>query len=253
MLDVRSGAFAFAAPGSLMYQQQGESFIKYFLFFQEPLIVLFSILPQWKGGMIPEQTLYASEFPMKPTYDQLYQKCQEFFGVDDQELFTQYQIYGVYDGKEYQLTSQHYVFQRGVHVKLVPRYYTFEFHIVTLGISHSRSELIKFCKIHKIAGSVTRDNTNSLFVSLHHPRMDILHEFIMNTLSSWVRSNNGYIDDGNMVHHMNYGTLNPVVQTHTGTARRVDGQDSWEDEDAKSGSTYFNAPVPKKRDCSYIS
>jgi hypothetical protein len=52
---------------------------------------------------------------------------------------------------------------------------------------------------------------------------------------------------------MNYGTLHPVVQSHSGSSRRNDGLESWEDEDAKSGSTYFNTPVPKKRECSYIS
>jgi hypothetical protein len=160
---------------------------------------------------------------MKPTYNQLYQKCQDLFEIDANELFTQYQIYGVYDGNEYPLSSQNYVFQRGVHVKLVPRYYTFEFHIVTLGISQSRSELIRFCKIHTIAGSVTRDNTNSLLVSLRHPKMEILHEFITTTLSPWVTNHGGYIDVGEMSHQMNYGTLNPVIQSHKGTARREHG------------------------------
>jgi hypothetical protein len=190
--------------------------------------------------MTPEQTLYASEFVMKPTYDQLYQKCQELFHVDDQELFSQYQLFGVYQGSEYQLTNDNYVFPRDAGVKLVPRYYTDEFHIVTLGISHSRSELIKFCKIHSIAGSVTRDNTNSLFVSLHHPKMNILDGFIKDILSPWVRSHRGYIDEETIDHHMNYGTLHPVVQSHSGSSRRNDGLESWEDEDAKIGSTYFN-------------
>mmetsp|Transcript_4435 Transcript_4435/g.4447 ORF Transcript_4435/g.4447 Transcript_4435/m.4447 type:complete len:306 (+) Transcript_4435:39-956(+) len=212
----------------------------------EPWIVLFSILPQWKSSMTPEQTISAARFLTEPTYDQLYQKCQELFGVDDQELFTQYQIFGVYDGKEYQLTSQNYVFQRGVHVKLIPRYYTYEFHIITLRISYSRSEVIKFCKNHSIAGSVTRDNTNSLHVSLHHPDLTYLLDFINTHLKPWLSGYSGYIDEENMFHYMNYGTLNPVVQSHKGTAKRDDGVDSWQDEDAKSGSTYFNAPIQPK-------
>lgn len=196
--------------------------------------------------MTPEQSLYAFEFPVKPTYDQLYQKCVEFFFEGDETFWSKYQIHGVYDGKEYKLTADNYVFQRGVSVKLIPRYYTSEFDIVTFRIAYSRNEVIKFCKTHGIAGSVTRDHTNSLHVSLHHPDQTYLANFITDNLKPWLSGYTGYIDEENKYEYMNYGTLHPVVQSHTGTAIRDDGIDSWKDEDAKSRSTYFNAPVPPK-------
>ena len=41
-----------------------------------------------------------------------------------------------------------------------------------------------------------------------------------------------------------YGMLECAVVTKAGTARRNDKIPSWEDEDAKSGSTHFNSPTP---------
>lgn len=198
--------------------------------------------------MTPEQTCYGVEFPTKPTYDQLRLKCLELFGLDEVDLFSRYKMFGVYNGLQYELSETHFAILRGVQVKLVPRYYTYEFNIITFKISYSRKQVITFCKAHSVAGSVTRDSTISLRISLHHPELTYLDEIIDTNLKPWLSGYDGKIDEEYKSHFINYGTLNPVVQTHTGTAKRNDGVDSWEDEDAKSGSTYFNAPIPSKKD-----
>ena len=56
----------------------------------------------------------------------------------------------------------------------------------------------------------------------------------------------GCVDRDNIDEGFGYGTLTASVISHRGTAKRNDGVRSWEDEDAKSGSTYFNAPAPVK-------
>ena len=218
----------------------------YLIILVEPWLVMFSILPQWKDILTPDLEYFASEFPTKPSYDQLYSKCQEIFELNAVDIFTSYCMHGVLNEKEFLITAKNFVIVRGVEVRLIPRYHTYEFHIVTLSIRNSRKEVIKYCKQYCIAGSVTRDNPTSLLVSLHHPDREYLNNFIQTNLKSWLNGYRGYIDQERMIHKICHGTLKNIIRSHTGTARRNDGIDSWHDEEGKSGSTYFNAPLKSK-------
>ena len=217
-----------------------------------PWIVIFKCLPPWVDGIVPEPKNFGAEFQNKPSYEDLRRKCVELFEEEEEEeegaFWSHYEMRGVINGEDFLLQQgEKLVFNRGVHVKLVPRYYTEEFHIVTFKMAYSRKEVIKLCKEYRIAGSVTRDNTNSLRVRLHHPSCDMLKSFVDEQLKPWLSDYDGFIDEDNSQHSMEYGSLKNSVVAHRGTATRNDGVESWCDDDAKSDSTYFNAPEPAKK------
>ena len=100
------------------------------------------------------------------------------------------------------------------------------------------------CKELGISGQITRNHVNSLQVTLCHPDAEVLGSAI-GMLREMAEENGGTIDgEENIVRSFGHGTLTPSVLAHRGTAKRNDGVRSWEDEDARSGSTYFNVPAP---------
>jgi hypothetical protein len=104
----------------------------------------------------------------------------------------------------------------------------------------SRSEVQKICKAEAVSGSVTRDNINSILITLSHPSKDHV-KTVYDYIKAKVQLKFGYVDDEKMVEKWGFGTLDSAVRTHKGTARREDNVPSWEDGDSKNGSTY-NAP-----------
>jgi hypothetical protein len=112
-------------------------------------LVVFKCLPPWEDGILSGPKNHAAEFQKKPSFDDLWNKCRELF--EDEEgggdLLSRYEMRGVINGEDFLLQhGEKYVFNHGVHVKLVPRYYTEEFHIVSFKISYSRKEVISRCK-----------------------------------------------------------------------------------------------------------
>jgi hypothetical protein len=220
--------------------------INYFAILGNPsYIVVFTRVPEWLDDLTPTPINKAAKFLKMPSYQDIVDKCRHFFELEQEELFLNYVIYGVSDGAEYLLLEDDFVFGQGVRVQLVPRFYTYEFHIVTFSISYSRKEIIKLCKTRCIAGSVTRDDTNSLLLRIHHFDNEKLLVF-MDYLRGWFSEYKGHIDDDHIVHSIEYGSLKNKVVAHRGTASRDDNIESWRDEDAKSASTYFNAPEKSK-------
>ena len=209
--------------------------------------MIFKCLPPWVDGLVPEPKNFGVEFLNKPSFEDLRLKCIDLFEDEEEgDLLSRYEMRGVINGEDF-LLQEKLVINRGVHIKLVPRYYTEEFNIVTFGIAYSRKEIISLCKKFCVAGSVTRDNTNSLRVRLHHPSCDLLMSFINDRLKPLLGDYKGYIDEEHRQHIMEYGSLKNSVVAHRGTATRKDGVESWCDDDAKSDSTYFNAPVQEKK------
>lgn len=61
----------------------------------------------------------------------------------------------------------------------------------------------------------------------------------------------GLIDHDQTIWRWGYGTLDPVVKVRIGTVREGDSFKSWEDDDVKYGSTYFNGPTPLRKTSQY--
>lgn len=140
----------------------------------------------------------------------------------------------------------------GVRIDIYPRYYTTEVAIGTWAISRSREEAQKLCKEHTISGSVTRTSVNSITLSLSHPSKEYLENFVTEVLKPVVENLHGLIKEDPDYATYKFGSLVPKVVAHRGTARRDDGVESWDDEDAMSGSTDFNFPATRKRQYDYI-
>ena len=150
-------------------------------------------------------------------------------------------------GRQYSLCSASFVLQEGTTVILMPRFYSVTFNICTWAIEYSRNEVVQLCKSAGVSGSVTRNFVNSIEVTLQHPNKEVVTQ-LYDRLSDIVTKKRGFIDHENTTDTWEYGTLTPRISNHRGTARRNDGVRSWEDDDAGSGSTYFNAPIaPIKR------
>jgi hypothetical protein len=214
------------------------------------LMVVFTLRRQWSEHLTD---LVASKlFTEKPTYDTLILAGSELFEID---FFPEFTVRAITARSEYNISPTNCVIARDVEIHFLPRYYTCKFNIVSWAIEYSRSEVQKICKKKSVAGTITRDNINSIHITLSHPSRDYAED-AYRSIQETVLLRGGYVDDGEMVCDWGYGTLDSVVRTHKGTARRDDKVDSWNDEDAKSGSTYFNAPnlpsrnskAPKKMD-----
>lgn len=176
-----------------------------------------------------------------PTYDALLEAIGQLFGI---EIFPCYTLRGVTgSGSEYELSNHDFAFERGVEVHILPRYFTREFHISTWAMEFSRAEVQRICKKNEVAGSVSRDNINSIVVTLSHPQEGLVLK-VFDDLAAFVAQKDGFIDPTGIMDRWEWGTLSATVSKHRGTARRNDGVRSWEDDDARSGSTYFNAPNP---------
>ena len=175
-------------------------------------------------------------------------------------FFPEFTVRAITGRSEYEISPTNCAVTREVEIHFLPRYYTCRFNIVSWAIEYSRSEVQKICKNNSVAGTITRDNINSIHITLSHPcRADA--EIVYCHIQETVKLRGGYVDDVKMVCDWGYGTLDSVVRTHKGTATRDDKVDSWNDEDAKSGSIYFNAPnlpsrnskAPKKMDYRFSS
>ena len=215
-----------------------------------PYLVIFTLRRQWSAHLIDE--VQSKVFTEEPTYEMLISAGCELFGI---VFFPEFTVRAITGRSEYDISPTNCAFPREVEIHFLPRYYTCRFNIVSWAIEYSRSEVQKICKNNSVAGTITRDNINSIHITLSHPcRADA--EIVYCHIQETVKLRGGYVDDVKMVCDWGYGTLDSVVRTHKGTATRDDKVDSWNDEDAKSGSTYFNAPnlpsrnskAPKKMD-----
>jgi hypothetical protein len=75
----------------------------------------------------------------------------------------------------------------------------------------------KICKERAVAGSVMRDNVNSILVTISHPERehaDVVYE----ELKEFADCKYGFIDDDQIIACWCYGTLDLVVKVHKGTA-----------------------------------
>jgi hypothetical protein len=205
------------------------------------LLVVFKLRVVWSGHIT--DTCKAKVFHETLTYKALLDTAETMFNI---KIFPSFALRGVTGhGSEYELSEDEFVFERGVEVHIVPRYFTREFHISTWAMEFSRAEVQRLCKEREISGSVTRDNINSIFVTLSHPDQELVIKVYAELLVT-VTQKDGFIDQDNTTDRWDWGTLDPTVRKHRGTAKRGDGVRSWEDEDAKSGSTYFNVPNPSR-------
>lgn len=161
-----------------------------------------------------------------------------------------YKMKAVTARSKYDLSESNCVVSHDVEVHILPRFFELEFHISTWATEYSRWEIQKICKKQAVAGSVTRDNINSILVTISHPEKEHAN-VVYGELKEFAACKNGFVDDDQTVSRWCYGTLDPVVNVHKGTARRCDSSKSWEDEDAKSGSTYFNAPNSLRKSSKY--
>jgi hypothetical protein len=198
------------------------------------LLVVFKLRTAWFGHIT--DTSKAKKFHGTLTYKALRDAAENMFNL---KIFPSYALRGVTDrGSEYELSEDEFVFERGVEVHILPRYFTREFHISTWAMEYSRAELQRLCKESDVSGSVTRDNINSILVTLSHPDQELVIN-VYEQLTKIVAQKDGIVDQDNISDRWDWGTLHNRVRTHRGTAKRGDGVRSWEDEDAKSGSTYF--------------
>ncbi len=205
------------------------------------LLVVFKLRTAWFGHITDASK--AKKFHGTLTYKALRDAAENMFNID---IFPSFALRGVTDrGSEYELSEDEFVFERGVEVHILPRYFTREFHISTWAMEFSRAEVQRLCKEREVSGSVTRDNINSILVTLSHPDQHLVIA-VYEELTKIVVRKDGFIDQDNTIDRWDWGTLDPTVRKHRGTAKRGDGVRSWEDDDAKSGSTYFNVTNPPR-------
>ena len=188
-------------------------------------------------------TCKAKVFHGTLTYKALLDTAETMFNI---EIFPSFALRGVtVHGSEYELSEDEFAFERGVEVHIVPRYFTREFHISTWAMQFSRAEVQRLCKEREISGSVMRENINTIFVTLSHPDQQLVIK-VYEELLVIVGQKDGFIDQDNTVDRWDWGTLDPTVRKHRGTAMRGDEvRSSWEDvEDTISSSIYFHVPNP---------
>lgn len=208
------------------------------------LLVVFVLHEPWSG--VVENLCKSKLFTERPNYSTIVEAVGELFVI---ELYC-YTLKGVTTRSKYDLSESNCVISQDVEVHIIPRFYQLEFHISSWATDYSRWEVQKICKKRAVAGSVLRDNVNSILVTISHPEKehaDVVYE----ELKEFADRKNGFIDDDQTIARWCHGTLDPVVKVHKGTAKRCDSFKSWEDEDAKSGSTYFNAPNPLRMNSQY--
>ena len=191
-------------------------------------------------------------FSSKPNFQEICAACATLFGLEERWWFTHI-LHAVKNNLRFDLTEENFAFGDDFHVEIVPRYQQATFHISTLAIEYSRRAVKVKCKDMGISGQITRNYVNSLQVTLCHPDVEVLGDAI-EELRKMAKDNGGTIDNENdIVRSFGHGTLTPCVLAQRGTAKRNDGVPSWEDEDARSGSTYFNVPAPAPVASSSIS
>ena len=203
---------------------------------------MFALHPTWSDVVRIDKKGW--KFRQIPTYAEVVATSQRLFSIT--EIFPYYEIRGLTaQGSEYALNEVdgELIFEKGCEIHIVPRYFTAEFNISTWAEEFSRAAVQRICKNRGVSGSVTRDNINSILVTLSHPDGDLVTALI-DELEAIVATRDGTIHTA--VHRWEWGTLDNTVRKHRGTATRDDGVRSWEDEDAKSGSTYFNVPNPSR-------
>ena len=209
------------------------------------MLIVFSLHPEYVGQVTPDNRSWT--FNHTPNREELNSAASQLFGIT---LFPEYELKGWFAGSHFSIREDT-VLVPGVRIDIYPRYYTTEVAIGTWAISRSREETQKMCKEYTISGSVTRTSVNSITLSLSHPSKEYLDNFITNVLKPVVKNLHGLIKEDPDFATYKYGSLVPKVLSHRGTARRDDGVESWEDEDAKSGSTDFNFPATRKRQYDY--
>jgi hypothetical protein len=158
------------------------------------------------------------------------------------DIFRFWSFMGVLNGVRYNL-SRNYIFSLDCSVEISPRFCAVKLTIHSWAQDFSRSAFIELCKEAEVAGNVTRNTINALTANLFHRDREHLDE-VIEGLRSKVGEKKGVVDVAADGYYFKVGSLKPSVESHTGTARRVDGFSSWVDEDARSRATYFNAPIP---------
>jgi hypothetical protein len=177
---------------------------------------------------------------VKPTYAELLSAINSIYHIS--EVFPLYELRGVSrHGHDFTLVPDGLVLSDGMAINIVPRYATIKFHIVTWSVEYNRHQCRKLMKEGNVAGSVTRDNTDSICVVMEHPRLEELERIYARVNEVVSTDSRGYCHEAEQT--FGWGSLESVVKTHRGTAKRDDGVPSWEDDDAKSASTYFNTPL----------
>lgn len=209
-----------------------------------PAVVMFEMLPRWSGQNVCER--FVREFNRSPSFDDVTSAVLDGFQLD--RIDPEYSLRG-FDrrapSQDYLLSRRNFVLSSGFDVRLVPRFWFASFVIASWSVEYNRARVKEFVKEKLINGSITRNNINSIKVELRHFDRDEL-ESALDELVNLVDENgdgNGFVDRENVEWGVAYGSLQPRVEHHRGTARRGDGVRSWEDDDAGSGSTHFNTPI----------
>lgn len=204
--------------------------------------MVFSLHPEYVGQVKPDNRSWT--FNHIPNREELNTAASQLFGITS--FFPEYEVKAWFAGSHFSIRDDT-VLVSGVRIDIYPRYYTTQVLIGTWTISRSREEVQKLCKEHTICGSVTRANVNSITLTLAHRDKDTLEHFLQHVLKPTVESLNGQIKEEKVHATYRFGSLVPKVLTHRGAARIDDGAESWNDEDAMSGSTDFNFPATRKR------
>jgi hypothetical protein len=201
-------------------------------------VIVFRLHPHWAGVVRPNSK--AHKFAHKPTHLEVLAVISSMFGIVD--VFPCYELRGVYkQSDEFTLMEGAFVVADGMTINIVPRFATVKFHIITWSVEYNRNECRKLMKEHNVSGAVTRDNVDSILVTMEHPDMTVLEGVYRHIEAVVSTEHRGYCHDPQWTYA--WGSLESIVRTHKGTAKRDDGVRSWEDEDAKSASTHFNTPL----------
>jgi len=204
----------------------------------EKIVVVFRLHPHWAGTVRPNSRAYT--FLREPTYQEILGAISVLFSLS--EVFPHYELRGVYKhGDEFTLIPEALVVTDSMTINIVPRFATVKFHIATWSVEYNRYECRKLMKANQVSGSVTRDNVDSILVTMNHEDMEVLEKVYRIIATAASVDSRGYCHDPQWT--FGWGSLESVVRTHKGTAKRDDGVKSWDDDEAMSGSTYFNTPL----------
>jgi len=204
-------------------------------------------MPFWDSEGLSKLSYPAGPYSIVPTYQEICDKISQLFGdhvAPGKSGFSNYSVYGERNGKEFLLSPKHFVFTLQCSIVIRPIFRVQAMHIISWAQEYSRKKFVQLCKDKEVGGEIWRDSVNSLRAVVWHFSGETLESFMVN-LRACVEAQNGHIDEDATVEPLRVGPLESSVTIHQSSSRRVDGNKSWEDEDARSRVTYFGAEVPR--------
>ena len=135
------------------------------------LFVVFVLYEPWSG--VIENLRKSKLFTLRPNYSAIVEAQGELFDIS----WWSCTLRGATTRSNNDLSESKCVLAHDVEVHILPRLYELEFHISSWATDYSRGELQKINEESEVEGSITRDNINSISVTVSHPERE--HAYVV--------------------------------------------------------------------------